>query len=476
MDSLLGYLVLLLSSVFLISSLLLGLSLGKKESSRWPRFGRLLKARLGLFLVASISGLGALVAGFVQQSQEHPVLETVATPLGTIGLKVSEDTIHREISGAAVEKIKETEAFVRQAERDFDAEHYEEAVRGYEAALKIIESRSVYLNLSLTRLILSQFSLAETAAQSGLTIVDRPTQEPTIEAALYNSLGIAYLSEGNQPEALRALLQAEHLFARAGALFGKADAIANIGIVFYHQGKYKDALSQHEKALTLHRQIGHDGAVANDLLNLGNVHLTQHRLDDARKRYTEGYEAHERSGNSLGMANALGNLGNVLLELGDPNGALTSHEKALAIHRSLVNRLGEANDLVNLGNVHLETKDLLRAQAQFEAAAKLADEIGSRRVQANATPNLALVKALLGDSPGAIEMFRSAISLHQRAGSRLGEAKSRLGLAEVLLRTSNTADGLHEMTTAHQAFFNLGLAEEAQRIERRLAEFGSGEH
>jgi len=237
----------------------------------------------------------------------------------------------------------------------------------------------------------------------------RKNPRASLELAIHNNMGIAYLVLGRMKSAENEFRKCLQLSEKD--TYGMASALGNLGIVFMDKGELEKAREYYEKALEIHRELGNKLGMANQLGNLGNVFMDKGELEKAREYHEKALEIHRELGNKLGMASALGNLGNVFRQLGELEKAREYHEKALEIHRELGNKLGMANQLGNLGNVFAQLGELEKAREYHEKALKLDEELGNKLGMAQDYGNLGNVFAQLGELEKALQSLKESVKL-----------------------------------------------------------------
>lgn len=290
-------------------------------------------------------------------------------------------------------------------------------------------------------------------ADDAVAVLKRAAEIKSMDAAIFENLGLANLASGRPADAESALRRALSLGAGHGLLDmrlglalgaqGRTDeAIAflrsaaskmpddpdvqvNLGNALAESGKLEEAVACYAKVLTQHPTH------ADTRFNLGTVYKRMARLENAERCFREVLAQ------APGYADAYTSLGLIHVERGNMDEAISCYRKALDIAPQLVpalNNLGaalvaqarhaeaetcyqralaaapnDADTRINLGNLRVEQGRLAEAQALYEQA------VDSAAAGVDALRNLGKLFRRQGRAAAALTPLRSAL---ERAPAR----------------------------------------------------------
>lgn len=284
-------------------------------------------------------------------------------------------------------------------------------------------------------------------------------------------LGLAFFYEGKTDQAERWFRKSHRLYARAGQIAGRAEALTALGVTLTAREHPGEALENLTEALALRRAAGDDVALAETLTNLAGAQLALGMRDEAERAYREALTLFEQEGLAGPRGVILSNLGVIRLGAGELPRAAEAFEGAVRIAEERNDNVGLANGLINLavvrerqadyraaletatraakaadavqdpalrssalvvmGNSSLAMGDLTAARKALEEARRLGEETGRTASHADALTGLGNVAMAERDVPAAQDLYRRSLSLHEEADDSLGQATdwSNLGAA-----------------------------------------------
>ena len=255
--------------------------------------------------------------------------------------------------------------------------------------------------------------------------------EPLVQAALMQTIGVTYRNLGLFEEARPLLEQAlntrERLLGRDHAAV--ADSLFQLGELLGLVGEDRAAESRLSRALELRRVWrGEDDPSVVEVMNhLGAVLQHQGRYREAEEVYRSALRAREKAGEDLELATAKNNLASLLFQTGDHAGAETLLREALDLRRRL---LGQEHPIVaqNLSSLGAA----LGVQGRYDEAEPLLREAldmyrallePGHPALIEALNNLAKLTHRRGDLDGAERLYGEAIEIER---SRFGAAHPKL--------------------------------------------------
>jgi CHAT domain-containing protein/tetratricopeptide (TPR) repeat protein len=211
---------------------------------------------------------------------------------------------------------------------------------------------------------LADYREAASAFERSLPLVRKAEKTPkalSLEAKIFNNLGVIASKQYNNQKALYYYLQAIDLYHRLGNRTSEAVAQFNIGAIYAATGQPEEALQWYERILLLNRELKNRLLEANVLNNRGVAKYFQRQYLQAIEDQKAGLELWRELNNGPKQGWTLANIAANHIELQQPQAALESLDDALPLIRKSGNVREEAYALHCLG-------DAYRLLGQFEKA------------------------------------------------------------------------------------------------------------
>ncbi len=176
--------------------------------------------------------------------------------------------------------------------------------------------------------------------------------------------------------------------------------------------------------------------------HLGALGIAYSHLGEARRAiefFEQCLAIARETGDRRSEGSALGNLGNAYQLLGEPHRAFEFYEQVLAIAREFGDRRAEGHYLNNLGLAYTDLRDFQRAIDLFEQALAITREIGDREGEGSNLCNLGIAYENLEEPHQAIESYEQHLTIAREIGDRRGEAKSSWNLGSLLCEHDDPA-------------------------------------
>ena len=193
-------------------------------------------------------------------------------------------------------------------------------------------------------------------------------------------------------------------------------SLISLGNAYNSLGEYPQAIDYLQQSLEIQQEIGDRYIEAKSLNNLGNAY-------DFLGEYQKGIDYHQQSleikqerGDRSGVASSLTNLGNAYHSLGEDQRAIDYHQQSLEISRGIGDRYIEAKSLNNLGNAYHSLGEYQKAIDYLQQSLEIKQEIGDRSGEGNACFNLGLALEKVKQKSKAIDAYRNARQLYQAIG------------------------------------------------------------
>jgi len=282
--------------------------------------------------------------------------------------------------------------------------HFVEAHRGYEHALKLAREAGAKESVALTLGNLgslhrdeNRHAEARKAYDEALETFRKLVQKnpdvylPYVANTLIN-LGALHYGENRHTEARKAYDEALSIHRSLAQknpdvyLPYVAMTLNNLGLLHSAENRHAEARKAFDEALSIRRSLAQKNPdvylpnVAMTLNNLGVLHRAENRHTEARKAYDEALSIHRSLAQKNpdaylpGVAETLDNLGNLHRDESRHAEALKAYEEALSIRRSLAQKNPDvylpyvAQTLNNLGNLHRDENRHAEARKALEEA------------------------------------------------------------------------------------------------------------
>ncbi len=340
-------------------------------------------------------------------------------------------------------------------------------------------------------------------------------------AAALNRIARVYRDRGETELARSCLLRALELFRAADDVRGEAACLTDLAEVHRMQGELEEAAAAAHSALQIRQRHGDQRGAAVALHTLGMVAMARGNLDHADQLLRESLRLREATGDVEGALRSHNALGIVAYERGDRLGAVAAWKAALESARYVADRRNECLLLNNIGEALTAQGEYEEASAALEQAGRLAEELGDKRARAEVLRNQAILAMRQGDEEaerrlegalqaaedyGAIEMiarahwaigqlhasrlydeegsteaassaeeaFLMAIDLFRTAGNEREAARALLDLGQHLVERGDVEQARERLREARGILRRMGGSADLDRVERTLAELGTG--
>lgn len=233
----------------------------------------------------------------------------------------------------------------------------------------------------------------------------QPDIDPTLQARLWNSLGVNAQYLGRYDQALRCYHHAGDLFVAQDNLLGQAKALFNLGTAHRHLGELPDAIGAFQESLALLEQLDAQDWQTFALNGLGLVYTELGQWAEAEQIYRRVMALCETAEDLEGAGIAYNNLGELFLFTGRWDDAAAALSKAEALVTTPLSRI---EIQLNQGLHNMALDDLPTAAVRFQAAHRLATQHRSVRYQI-------LALYLVGNALCAQHRDEEGLSQYQQA-------------------------------------------------------------
>jgi class 3 adenylate cyclase/predicted ATPase len=314
--------------------------------------------------------------------------------------------------------------------------------------------------------------------ERGLSIMTRlahDTAALSIEAYLYNTLGIVYADlQGDYAEAAKAWQRSTDLREQTGDLPGLTRSYNNLARVSWVQGNPEEAGDYIRRSLEISRRIGDNHMVALAYNNLGAISFAIGDAEQALAHYQEALALRQRIGDSHGIAEVCSNIGEALTSLERHDQARPYLERAAATFEAIQSE-GELPEVYwLLAEVELARGNAVPALGRAEQARHIAAKLGSLDKQGIAERVIARCHAQAGNVAQTTRSFEASIGLLETSGHQVELARSHSQFGRWL----RTQVGQRDPARAHlqraaDLFAAAGNEKEAAQARAALKECGT---
>ncbi|MFB2938746.1 CHAT domain-containing protein [Aerosakkonemataceae cyanobacterium BLCC-F154] len=301
--------------------------------------------------------------------------------------------------------------------QEYRSSQFFEAIKSWEAALKIYQSLSnkqqekmLLGNLGAAYLIVGNNQKAIEVSQALLKIAQE-TDDRQSTAQAFANLGIAYRVLGNYNQAIDSQQKALAIMQEIGDRQNQGNILINLANAYEALGYYDKALTLQNQALTIARELKNPQAESAALGNLGAIYATQGNYQKAMQFYQESLTLAKSINDRQGEGFALQNLGAAYHALGKRDEAISYYQQSLAIAKSLSNPQMQIDSLGNLGIVYEQQGDFAQAIKYHQQVLAIADSLKAPRQKAMALNNLAHTLLKSGQLKEAEKQLRIAIQI-----------------------------------------------------------------
>jgi len=250
-----------------------------------------------------------------------------------------------------------------------------------------------------------------------------------LEAISTNGLGILFMNQRRNDEALEAFDRVISLATAADKLSYVVTANVNLALVNRNMGDINAALN--------HVQAAHEVLQRQDLTSFpGTFHnayagilMRTGDLDGAEQHSLAAIENFLLTGRRLYAAYAQSRLSSIYRASGRYSEARNLAEESLVVRREFNDDRGVASSLITLAQLSVELGDLTRARQYAEQVNDIGVETDDQELVAAALMQVALVDRLSGNPRAAAAGYTAAEAIRQTLNDPIGTTNARIGIA-----------------------------------------------
>ncbi|MEV0154306.1 tetratricopeptide repeat protein [Micromonospora sp. NPDC050686] len=308
-------------------------------------------------------------------------------------------------------------------------------------------------------------SVASVALEAARGVGDERAQ-----AAMHQSIALAYVNMGRYAEARDHLDGAIRRTAADGWHEGRAAALNNLSAVHQRLGNPQASIDCGLESLDLQHQLGKGNGTAMTLANIGFAKWQLGLLDHALEHFARALKLGRQQGARYSVAVVLVDLGNVHRDLGNRDTADRFYTRALAVNRELGYHYGEATALSGRALLHCQTGPSKQTLDDALSAVELTRKIGDRGTEAWTLNALGDVCLRLGLTAEAAGHFDRALQIARTTSFRWCEADALRGSAAALLNLDDLDEALARAALTIKLSHHAGYQLVEARALRTLAD------
>ena len=318
--------------------------------------------------------------------------------------------------------------------------NYREALRSSEQAINLLdrpgdEIAKAFAYAVKGGILLAVGELDQALAwhQRSVELLDSAPDQIVGKARALSGLGLTYLAQKRDEEALAALLEALALARQVNNRVTTARALHDVGEAFEALGDDENAVRFHTEALQIRQQDGYERAEATSLLALG-------RIAARRAQHVEAIELLDRSikiSERLGLKPRVAQSHRALADVYRQTGQLAPAMEHVLAWEKAKSELAIEEASLRYRALELETQlDIVQRHAELEALASLGSLVSAivhelnsplGAIQSSANVSMRAVEKLrAGYDIKLVQALESNAQLISGAASRISELVARL--------------------------------------------------
>ncbi|MEJ2127629.1 MAG: winged helix-turn-helix domain-containing protein [Woeseiaceae bacterium] len=263
------------------------------------------------------------------------------------------------------------------------------------------------------------------------------TGELAHEAAVYNSLGVMYMSQRRNDEALAAFETVASLAADIQDTHYMAVANVNLGLLAKNKGDLPAAYNYMLAAKEVYEQADIESLPGVLLNNLSGVLILMGRLEEAEEMSVDAIANFQLTGKRLYESYALSRLSSIHRRNGLLDEAEDAALRAKVVRDELGDRRGAAASLLTLADIAYDKGDLTRSRQYAQQARDIGIEIDDQDVNADALKTIAKAQLALGEPQDAAANYAASEAISRNNEDRMNAFGARYGLAQAWIAMGN---------------------------------------
>jgi tetratricopeptide (TPR) repeat protein len=295
-------------------------------------------------------------------------------------------------------------------------------------------------------------------------------EAPEAMARLMGAMAITNISRGDYGTAEKTCHEALKMLPPDGKPTIEAEIFNTLGLAYWHLAEWSQALSVHRKSLEIKDREGSLYGIATSYNNLGMVYYRMYEWDKAAECHKKSFALREKIGDISGLARSNNNLALIYRHLYDWDKALEYHTKCLQTMERIGSNIETATSLINIGYIHAARSEWDRALWSFNRAIQIATSVDAKNILLDAYIRKAELYLALGSLDDSNLFCQKSIEMAQKLGGRLelGRALNISGrISQMRQQWDKAKDSLSQ---AREIFSGLDIKAGEAYILKNLAD------
>lgn len=287
--------------------------------------------------------------------------------------------------------------------------------------------------------------------EAALRIAEEDGDERTIALAK-RDLAAAHRADEKFERAETLLLEARDALEARGDYRELADLLDDLGELKLEWDKYEEAQTHLLESLRYDNDLGRVASKARSLLLLGRVASRSVDQDLAGERFSEARELYDKARNDVGLSDALKALSAWQLTQGQVDDAVDGLHRALSIDQRLDRRLGRVHAKRLLAAAARERGRFGRAAEYLSQAREDLEGVKDEVEEATLDLEEGRLELALGDHAAARGLLEGARTVFAQSDSPVDAASCQRFIALTLASQGRYTDALAELEAARAVF------------------------
>jgi tetratricopeptide (TPR) repeat protein len=252
--------------------------------------------------------------------------------------------------------------------------------------------------------------------QASLKINEKLRNKSGIANTLQN-LGVIHQEQGKYEEAEKMYQKSLKIKEELGDKRGIAYTLHNLGTKHQEQGRYEEAEKMYQASLKIKEELGDKRGIASTFHQFGMIRQDQRRYEEAEKMYQASLKIEEELRNKRGIAYTLHNLGAIHQEQGRYEEVEKMYQRSLKLKEELEDKRGVANTLHQLGMIHQDQGRYEEAAKLYEESLKIREELEDKRGIAGSLGQMGRIFHAQGNYKDALRSYLHAFFIFNELNS-----------------------------------------------------------
>ncbi|WP_338868322.1 tetratricopeptide repeat protein [Spirosoma sp. SC4-14] len=238
------------------------------------------------------------------------------------------------------------------------------------------------------------------------------TNDALTEGDCLQQIGLLFYHQGNYPQAISYLLNAQKRFREVQDNDRLARNRNELGTVYYYNEQAERGLAQFTEALAYYQKTRNNQGLARTYANIGHIYEKRKDLDEAYRYQKLALAKAKTSKNTTDLSTVYENLGSIFEDKAEYDSSLYYYQNALLLSQQNHDEIGQIEIINNLGDIFRKTGRYARGLAFSRQAMNLARQKGERYQLSSAYRDIAKTYLLMHQLDSAyhyIEISRDLV-------------------------------------------------------------------